>query len=297
DGTEYEVEIKANIVRDPLTGKPVIMGITRDISSQVHAQQTQRRLASILEQTPDAALVTDLGGMVIEWNKGAEQLFGYTAQQAMGKFGFLMEPGDDPEGSVERRKTLLGGKDMARYETARKRKDGTPLHLSVSASVLKDHTGKPVGYAAIYHDITEDRKVQENQRLLVMVMEQSPDAIVAADAEQRIIQWNKGAEKMFGWSAEEVVGRKLGFFVPPELAEEGDQARQALLRGGRETARETIRLTKDGRRFPVSVSAGPLLDPSGKVVGASAIFRDIAEQKKGQETQRLLANILERTPD
>lgn len=295
DNSEFPLRVAVSMVELP--DGPATMVFLTDITGQIQAQQTQRRLASILEQTPDGVIVTDLGGVVTEWNRGAERMFGYSAKEAVGLFGFLLEPGEQPGETGERRKAFLGGQDIKQYETARKRKDGKLIHLSVSASVLRDHLGQPVGYAAIYRDITPEKEGQKTQRLLASILEQTSDAVLVADLEGNIIEWNKGAEILFGYKAEEALD-KPGSFLDPDLQPGAvGQKRQLLHDTGTAQTYDAVRKGKNGRLIQVEITSGPLKDLSGRIVGYSAIYRDISGKLEAQESQRLLASILEQTPD
>jgi PAS domain S-box-containing protein len=269
----------------------------QDITLHVRAWERQRFLNYILEQTADGVVVADLDLNIIQWNKGAEKIFGYTAPEILGKPGTVLNADEGPGNIAQKRQELSETGNTLHYEAVRKRKDGRLIHLDVSSTPLKNETGHIIGYSAIYRDVSEKLKALENRRLLASILEQTPDAVVAAGLDERIIQWNQGAERMFGYTSEEVLGKSMALLVPEHLTTEGAQGRKALMAGGKALAYETTRKKKDGTLIQVEISAGPLLDASGKIIGLSAIYRDITEQLKAQENQRLLAYILEQTPD
>ena len=122
--------------------------------------------------------------------------------------------------------------------------------------------------------------------LLAAIVESSDDAIVSKTLEGQILSWNSGASRIFGYSSEEIIGRPITTIIPPELQEEERDILQRVRRGERIDHFDTIRVTKDGRRIPISLTVSPIRDPSGVIVGASKVARDISERKRVEELLR-----------
>ena len=292
--------VSAHSLRDG-QGKPVgTEGLLRDITAQVKARENQRLLNYILEQTADGVVVADLELKIIGWNKGAENIFGYKAEEILGKSGKLLDADDGPGDLVHKREALREKGSALRYEAVRKRKDGRLIQLDVSSTPLKDESGRIIGYSAIYRDITEKLKALENQRLLSSILEQTPDGVVVADLENKIIQWNDGARRIFGYSPGEILGQNVKILVPPDQIEKFEQRYQALREAMEPQVFETLRIHQKGQLVPVMVLVGPLRNAEGKIIGFSAIYRDITERKKMEndlvESQERFRHIFEDSP-
>jgi len=128
-------------------------------------------------------------------------------------------------------------------------------------------------------DLTERERAEQAQAYLAAIVTSSNDAIVSKTLEGAITTWNAGAERMFGYTAEEIIGHSIRCLIPPELRDEEDRILGRIKAGERVERYETVRLTKDGHRFPVSLTISPIKDAAGKIIGASKIARDITERR------------------
>src|SRR3954465_15153521 len=133
--------------------------------------------------------------------------------------------------------------------------------------------------------------------MLAAIVESSDDAIVSKTLEGIVTTWNAGAERMFGYTAEEMIGQPILLLIPPERHPEETGILRQLKAGERIEHYETVRVTKAGRRFPVSLTISPIRDAKGKIVGASKIARDISERKRLSELQERMAAIIESSDD
>ena len=143
-------------------------------------------------------------------------------------------------------------------------------------------------------DITERKRAEEAQARLAAIVEWSEDAILSKTLDGKIRTWNAGAERMFGYRAEEVIGQPVTLLVPPERMEEEDRVLERLKRGEPIEHYETVRVTKDGRRLDVSLTISPVKDSQGRVVGASKIVRDIGEIVRARQVLARSKEDLER---
>jgi PAS domain S-box-containing protein len=162
----------------------------------------------------------------------------------------------------------------------RVRKDGQLINVSLTISPIKDDKGKIVGAAKIARDITRQKKLEEAALRLAAIVESSDDAIASKDLNGFITSWNRSAEKLFGYTAEEIVGKHITTIIPPELHHDEDMILSKIRRGEKIDHFETIRLHKNGERIEVSLTISPVKDEDGHVIGAAKIVRNITEANK-----------------
>lgn len=162
------VRSAANFARSKLSMSNTDYAVPLDVEA---AERTAQHLAAIIENSDDAILSKDLDGVIQSWNKGAERLFGYTAEEAIGRPVKLLIPADRQDEEPVILARLRRGEHVDHYETVRQRKDGTLIDISLSVSPIKDSTGKVVGASKIARDITDRKRAQEQQRLLLREMD------------------------------------------------------------------------------------------------------------------------------
>ncbi|MBN9389810.1 MAG: PAS domain S-box protein [Chloroflexi bacterium] len=150
----------------------------------------------------------------------------------------------------------------------------------------KKEAAKPIGFAGLSVDNCEPTQIEQSLIRLAAIVQFSQDAIISWDLDGKIVSWNKGAEKLYGYSAQEAISRHISFITPPELKEEIPAILARLKQGEIIEQHETVRVTKDGRRVFISLSVSPLKDRTGKIFGASVIGRDITERIKAEKARR-----------
>lgn len=245
-------------------------------------------LAAAVDSSHDAIITKNLSGIIQTWNKSAERIFGYTAEEAIGQPILLIIPSHLHAEEVSILTRLGSGEHIDHYETVRRRKDGQLIEVAVTVSPVRDEQGSIVGASKIVRDITErrqaTRKMAEVRNLLSLIVASSDDAIVSKDLNGIITSWNRGAERMFGYTAEEMIGSSILRIIPSDRHSEEAAILSKLRRGERVDHYETLRRKKDGRLFDISITVSPLTDDDGNVIGASKIARDISEQKRAQQT-------------
>jgi PAS domain S-box-containing protein len=258
--------------------------ITTDDASE--AEKAQRRLAAIIESSEDAIASKDLNGIITSWNKSAERLFGYTAEEIIGQPVTLIIPpelhGDEPK--------ILGkiraGERIEHFQTVRVHKNGQRIHVSLTVSPIKDENGKIIGAAKIVRDVTRQKKLEEAALRLAAIVESSDDAIASKDLNGIVTSWNRSAEKLFGYTAAEIIGKSITLIIPPELHHDEDMILSKIRRGEKIDHFETIRLHKNGERIEVSLTISPIKDDNGNVIGAAKIVRNITETNKIERALR-----------
>jgi two-component system, cell cycle sensor histidine kinase and response regulator CckA len=162
---------------------------------------------------------------------------------------------------------------------------GEKRWFSISGEPIFDDQGIFTGYRGIGRDITERKRADETLAQLAAIIETSNDAIVSRSLDDRILSWNAGAERLFGYTANEAIGQKIAMIFPSDRADEIARNRALLAQGKAIFDLETERLAKGGRRIPVSLSQSPINDERGVMVGVALIFRDISERKQAQAAQ------------
>lgn len=262
---------------------------------------------SLLESIPDAIAAVDEEGVIVQVNSQAEQMFGYSHQDLIGHKIEMLVP-ERYRGNHTTHRGDYGQKPKIRRMGAGldlygRRRDGSEFPVEISLSPVKSTHGTLV--LSAIRDISDRKKIEEELRKaheelsrrtsqqifdyrtrLAAIVDSSADAIIGKDLDGVIASWNKGAEHIYGYTAEEVLGKSITIIVPKDQPDE-IPAILAKIRNGRSIEQhEAIRVAKDGRRLNVSLSVSPIRDSDGRIVGASAIGRDITEQKRAEDQLR-----------
>lgn len=257
-------------------------------------------LAAIVESTDDAIVSKDLNGIIDSWNPGAERLFGYTPEEVIGKPMTTIIPKDRQVEEEMILSRVRRGEKVEHFQTVRQRKDGSLVDVSVTVSPVRNASGVIVGASKIARDITERIDADTANEHLAAIVASSDDAIVSKDLNGIVKTWNRGAERLFGYLAEEMIGKPILILLPPDRKDEETRILERIRRGERIDHFETIRMRKDGRQVYVSVTISPIRDRTGRVIGASKVARDISERKIFEATtaaftQELEQRVRERT--
>jgi PAS domain S-box-containing protein len=255
---------------------------------------SEERFRLLLEAAPDAIVVTKQDGRIVLVNAQTERLFGYPREELLGQNVEVLLPqrvrhqyGKKRAAYFSRTKMRPMGTGLELYA---RRKDGTEFPVDVSFSPLETD-GKTL-VSGFIRDITERKRSEELVSHLAAIVETSDDAIIGRSLDGTILSWNLGAERLYGYKAEEVVGRPLALLVPPGQIDEMARFMKALRHGEHIEHYETTRLHKDGHPIEISVTISPVKDSADKVIGASVIARDITERKRAEEAPR--QSLLER---
>ena len=265
------------------------------LSLLIHAKARDRnlselsgsRLSAIVENANDAIIGRTLDGRVTSWNAAAERLFGYTAAEMIGKHGMLTPP-ELVEEARRNRNSLAGGKPVPPYETVRIAKGGRLIDVSFSASPIRNEAGEVVGMANIVRDISERKRADEARARLAAIVESATDAIIGRTLDGKITSWNPAAERMFGYTFDEIHAH-ADRLTPPDRLEETARNRRLIREGKPISAYETVRVTKEGRRIDVLLSGSPVKNERGETIGMATVFRDNTERKMIEDTLRFLA--------
>jgi PAS domain S-box-containing protein len=261
----------------------------------MHDKQQQERLQALIDSSPLAIVEFGLDTRIRLWNPAAERIFGWTAEEMLGRGGLPMAPPSKRAESEDLFARIRDGESITDYETVRLRKDGTLVAVSIAAAPVRDGAGRVVGNMVAYSDISE-RKTQEDR--LQALIDSSPLALVEFGLDTRIRLWNPAAERIFGWTAEEMLGRGGLPMAPPSHRAEAEDLFVRVRDGGALNDYETVRLRKDGTLAPVSIAAAPVCDGAGRVIGNMVAYTDITERKVQEaEVHRLNAELHARLED
>lgn len=254
-------------------------------------------LAAIVNAVDEAIMSIDLGGTIRSWNPGAERLFGYLAREVAGHPVTILIPPDRAEEESAILTRIRRGEKVDRYETVRRRKDGSLVEVSLMVSPVSDTNGNVVGASKIVRELTDRRVAETANRQLAAIIDSSDDAIISKSLDGVIQSWNRGAELLFGYTAAEAIGRPVTMLIPLGRQEEEPQILARLRRGEKVDHYETVRRRKDGKLIEVSLTVSPIHNALGHVIGASKIVRDLSDRKKSDQSARYLAAIVESSDD
>ncbi len=251
------------------------------------AEDAQKFLASIVEHAEDAIIGCTPDGTIESWNQAAEKLFGYGSQEIIGENILVLAPEDEAASVNAIIQRMKRGEAVHPFDGSGVTKDGRRIEISCSASPVKDADGKFTGVAAILRDISDRRRADEARALLAAVVEYSEEGIIAVSLDKRVLSWNRGAQAIYGFSAEDILGKSVfSTIIPPERVEEYNGFFARVLAGETLVQFESERHHKDGRRVEVSLTYCPIKNPKGEVIGVSAIVRDITRAKATQQALR-----------
>ena len=245
-----------------------------------HQLAAQSSLAAIVESTDDAILSKDLDGIIRSCNAAAERIFGYSREELVGRPVRILIPPDRQAEEDDILARLRRGERIDHFETVRITRDGRLIDVSLTISPIIDDEGTVIGASKIARDITERNRAREREAYLAAIISSSTDAIISKDLNGIITSCNESAERIFGYSAAELIGRPIQLLIPRERYAEEDMILTSLRAGERIEHLETVRVAKDGRELDISLSISPILDDQGKVIGVAKIARDITEQKR-----------------
>ncbi|MBU0622326.1 MAG: PAS domain S-box protein [Gammaproteobacteria bacterium] len=268
----------------------------RDASQQALAS-SEEKFKAISAAVLDALIMVDDRGTLVYWNPAAERILGYSADEAVGKpLHQLLTPQRYQE-RAERgfdafRESGQGAVVGKTIEIEALHKDGREIPVELSISALKlNERWHAVG---ILRDISEYKRAEASRVQLAAIVESSSDAIIGKTADGIITSWNKGAERIYGYSAEEALGRPISMLVQPERRAQIRELLQAVGRGESVASLECERIRKDGSTIHVALTLSPIRDDTGNVSGISTIARDITEKKRMEaDLQRTVNGLAE----
>jgi PAS domain S-box-containing protein len=299
-GTRRHMETRAAPLRLP-NGTTAQLAITRDISQRKRDEgvlrDSERRLRELLEALPSAVYTTDAEGRIKFFNRAAVEMSGRTPRLGQDQWCVtwrLYRPDGTPlpHDQCPMAIALKERRPIRGEEAVAERPDGTRVPFIPYPTPLFDAEGNLVGAINMLVDITDRKRAEEYSQRLASIVENSDDAIISKDTNGIINSWNKGAENLFGYVADEVIGKPINVLIPPERQDEEPDIIARIRRGERIGHYETVRARKDGSLVDISLTVSPLRNASGRVIGASKIARDISNRRREEERRQLLVNEL-----
>ena len=286
DGSFYDEEMRIAPVTDSNGEIAGYIAIKRDVTGRRAAEKAQALLAAIVESSEDAIVACTPAGVVITWNRGAAAVFGYSADEAVGKHMSMLVPPDRQDRLARFTGPMLQGTVVSQWEGVCIHQDGHKFPVSVTGSPILDPAGRVVAISAIMSDISERREAERARASLAAIVEFSDDAIHSATLDGTIVSWNRGAERLFGYSSQEMLGMNVAMLARPDRAGMVAEHIAKIRTGCSISPFDTATQGKDGRPIDVSLSIFPVRDSAGEVVGVSSIVRDITERKRTEERLR-----------
>jgi diguanylate cyclase (GGDEF)-like protein/PAS domain S-box-containing protein len=274
-----------------VTGVIGAMAVAQKIRLLRHVRDNERLYRQIAEAATDGIVAIGSRGRIVYANAAAGCIFGYDAGELLGhELAMLM-----PE-RLQRahRRALVACLSDIRDAASRSgielvgvRKDGREIALEISFGESRRKDGRL--FIGVIRDVTERKLVEESRHWLASIVESSNDAIIGKTLGGVVLSWNRAAERIYGYTAAEIVGRSISMVVPPEYMDELREILDAVSHGKQIMHHETERIRKDGQRIHVSLTISPIRDENGTIFGASAISRDITERRLTDERLRFLA--------
>jgi PAS domain S-box-containing protein len=289
DGTRFPIDITFSPM-DTADGS-VMIATVRDMSERerTDAERDQMiRLSAVVEFSGEAIISTTLDSIINSWNPAAERLYGYSRAEIVGKSSRLLIPQDQTEQLNAILDKIRSNQSVENLQTVRVRKDRTMFPALLTVSPICDSSGTVIGASTIARDATAQNKMLEAAQLIEAVIDSSGEAITTSTLDGIITSWNPAAEKLYGYSQQEIVGTSGRRLSQPDRV---DELRDALTRigaGGPVESLETVHIRKDGSAFPIALTLSPLRDKNGAIVGASAITRDLTSQREASELSRAM---------
>jgi two-component system sensor histidine kinase VicK len=235
-------------------------------------------LAAIVESSDDAIIGKTLQNVITSWNAGAERLYGYSAEQMVGRSISVLVPLDRPDEIQEILAKVKTGARVEHFETKRVHKDGNVIDVSLTVSPVRDADGTVLGASLVARDISDRKRADAISSELAAIVDSSDDAIIGKTLDGVITSWNHGAQHLYGYAAEEMVGQTIALLVPPARPHELEEILGSLADNKGAKHFEADRVRKDGMMIYVAVTISPIRNSYGTVVGSSSIARDITEQ-------------------
>ena len=303
DGREIPVELNTHLFK--LEGKDVILSISRDITERKKSEEEIKRSETILEE---ASHISKMGAY--EWNiEKDEVLLSMEGQRIYGakrrKLQFsrilkLIHHDDVPLVQNAIDKSL---KTFRPYDLEHRivQSNGEIRYIHVRGRILKGDNGKPAKMYGVVEDITEFKHAEDQIKRLAYIVDSSDDAIIGEDLNGTIMSWNRGAEKIYGYSASEMVGKSILNLAPASDHKKISELIKRVKSGKKVVRYEAQRIKKDGTKIDILVTLSPIKNVEGEITGISAIVRDITEGKKAEkallESEEKLNTTIESSPD
>ncbi len=268
------------------------LAVVRDITSRKAAEealrQAEQKYRHIFENAGEGIFQTTRDGRFLTANPALARMLGYASAEELIRSRIDIERQHyvDPLKRQEFKRLAEENGFIRDFEYQAYRKDGSKLWITTNVRVVRDEDGTLLYYEGTAQEITDRKQAEEARTRLAAIVESSDDAIIGKDLDGTIVSWNSGAERIYGYSAEEVIGSPISILVPAESVDEISKIRERIGTGESINHYETVGVKKDGQLINVSLTVSPIPDAANRIVGASTIARDITDRKRAEETLR-----------
>ncbi|ABS61981.1 signal transduction histidine kinase [Parvibaculum lavamentivorans DS-1] len=248
---------------------------------------------NLLQALPVAVYTTDAEGRITFYNEAAAALWGHRPELGTsmwcGSWRLFWPDGRPlPHDECPMAITLREQREVRGVEAVLERPDGTRVLFLPYPTLLRDEAGRVTGAINLLVEVADRKEAEAERAQLAAIVSSSDDAIISKTLTGKITSWNAGATRIFGYEPQEIIGQSILRIIPPDLQDEEKDILAKIQRGERIEHYDTVRVAKDGTLLNISLTVSPLIDGSGKVVGASKVARNITERKRAEEMQRLL---------
>ena len=260
-------------------------------AADADAVALREQLRLVVESTRDYAVITvDCDGRIVGWSVGAEATFGYAEREAVGRpFELIWTAGDRAAGAPAAELARAAEAGLAEDHRWHERADGRRVFVVGATRPVRNAAGELARFVKVCRDQTDRQTTAESLARLAAIVESSDDAIVSKTLDGIIRTWNTGAQRLFGYTAAEAVGRHIEMLFPVDRRDEEPRIIKRIQAGERVDHIETVRVRKDGTPVEVSVTISPVRDAAGRITGASKIARDITAQRRAEREMGRLA--------
>jgi PAS domain S-box-containing protein len=254
-------------------------------------RESEERFRAIVETTPECVKLVAADGRLLHMNNsGLDMVEAACLEDVAGKSVYDLIAPEDREAFIDLNRRVCAGEraslkfDIIGINGARK-------HMETHATPFRHSDGSMV-QLAVTRDISAHHEAEQDRQRFISIIENSEDAIISKDLNGFIVSWNAGAQRVFGYTADEIIGKHITTLMPPQLAAEEPTILDRIRRGERVRHYETVRRRKDGAEIDISLTVSPVKDERGRIIGASKIARDITERKRSDAQRTLLINEL-----
>ena len=310
DGTLIPIEDSAAPIRDAqgrISGAVMVFhDVTRRRRAEVALRTSEEQLRATFNQAAVGIVIAGLDQQFLEVNQRFCDILGYSLEE-LRRLSFVetTHQEDLPGTQAQIRALIAGQLPRCAYEKRYVRKDGSAIWGRTTLTLLREVVGAAQRFIGIIEDITDRKETEqalgearaqtyEIRNNLAAIVESSDDAIISKTLEGIICTWNYGAERMFGYTPQEVIGKSVTLLIPPNQIDEEPAILDKLRHGQRIDHYETVRMRKDGTFLNVSLTVSPIKNLDGTIIGASKIARDITERKRAEEALRREIAVRER---
>jgi PAS domain S-box-containing protein len=299
DGSLYAEEMRITPVQDSQGETVSYIAIKHDVTERRAAWEAQALLAAIIESSEDAIIAYTPEGFILTWNRGAETLFGYTAGEVLGQPVSVLVPPERHHRLAHLTGCVLEGSRVGGYDTLGLRKNGRIVPVWVTASPIRNTAGDVAAISVVLRDISERQEAERTRAALASIVESSQDAIASVSLDQSIVSWNRAAESLFGYTAQEIIGKPISILEVQGRSPETRACMDGIRQGLAIPPFDTVLQARD-HEVDVVLSISPIRNSAGQIVGSSGIARDIGQrveaERKLRESEERFRNVFEHAP-